>query len=220
MIIADLPPVVSAPAKSCADGKPVYFFLATTKVIPSPDCRWTLYFSGAETSPPKIKGILRRKRQTGDAIVIDNKHGREALRFNMAGNANVHWLHDRRYMLVDYAAGSNVMTPLVFYLSRSSAEPTDISRLIAADILKQVRMDVPTATENDIYHQYVSFVSEDARSLTVSAQVDYETHDDRVGNGSCYLYTVSKATFHHRFVKRLPYDNKNDCPHDPEEHWK
>jgi len=206
MIIADLPPAVSAPARPCSDGKPHDFNSGESGFWRSPDCRWVLAFKSDTDAGPDIH--LKRRLEDDEAVLSESVTGKIVASFDMERSATVYWLTDRKALIVNYYAGSDSTRPLVIRLSSGvSHKPTDLSATVYPDVLKRIHK-----RPSQVYHYYVRFVADLGDRITIAASPDFVRHgEEGEGDGRCYLYSVDKATFrHYRFVKQLPDDCSGD----------
>lgn len=207
MIIADLPPAVSPPAKLCSNGKPQDFNSGDSSFWRSPDCRWVLAFKGDTAPQPSIR--LDHKLKDDEAVLAEASTGKIILSFNMERSATAYWLTDRKALVINYYAGSDSTRPLVIRLGLSSfSKPIDLSLLVYPDVLKRIHKH-----SSQVYHYYVRFVADHGDQVTITASPDFVKHSEEgEGDSRCYLYSVDKATFrHYRFVKELPDDCSGDA---------
>jgi len=220
------PPAIHASAKPCADYTPVNLHVLRTTTAISPDCDWAVVSIGDDDIKagknhtsyrlPKLKENTPYR-----AFVIERRTGRIVYHFEMEHSAQVHWLKDNSYLVVNYLTGGSLSTPLFFTLKSDRIhQPSNLANLIRADVERRANQSALGKGKGGtwLYHYYVDYIEDDGAGMTIAAETTLapdEAHN-LDGTDKCYVYRVSKTTLRYRFVRESDIDN---CPRNPDEKW-
>lgn len=205
------PPAIHAPAKPCADYKPIMLTVGASITTYSPDCHWAFSVQASDEPPPlKVPGGFG----DNNAVLINMSTGEKQSDFLMESSAALHRMKDGKYAVINYFDGSGAAQPLLFNLNKKQP-PADLAALIFPDILARIHKH-----KSQVFHYYVYFLKDEGKRITISANPIFTlVGDNGPGDGRCYIYSVEKATVRYHFVKSLPEGDSHPCPYNQDEKW-